>query len=64
MKDIKKIMASKTVHRLTKYVIALAMDEDPVDAYYAVRLALDVIRERINPYTAERMEKMEKEDKI
>ena len=47
MKDIKEIMADPTVHNLTKYVIALAMDKDPVDAYYDVQLALDVIRERM-----------------
>lgn len=43
-----RVMSSPETRRLTREVIALAETRDVVDAYYDVKLALQVIKERMD----------------
>ena len=42
-----EMMGSNTVHNLTKFVLTASKGKDVVDRYYAVKLALEVLREEM-----------------
>lgn len=44
----KRVMESYTVHKLTKEILELAKNRDIVDAYYDTKLALAVLKKRMD----------------
>ena len=46
--DIDKILASSSVHNLTKDILREALTKDPIDAYFDVKLAADALKERMD----------------
>lgn len=46
--EIEKVLASPSVHNLTKQILRDAMTKDCVDVVYDVELAAKLLRERMN----------------
>lgn len=46
-KQIQEVLADPAVHNLTKDTLRAALTKDIVDAYFDVRLAADLLKERM-----------------